>query len=159
MLLLCTAIAFRSPLLKRLDQIFRQVTDNELRHRSPLRRRIPQFYRFGCPIASIDSNRLMHSCLRPRYAFATRLARATRLRGNGIAENWRRPILARKSRGRLLERSDANADARANRLTGGDGTAYEESTDFLESGINTGLPPVSLTKPDLIVRHFRMPRD
>jgi hypothetical protein len=58
MLLLCTAIAFRSPLLKRLDQIFRQVTYYELCHRSLLRRRIRQLYRFDCPDASIDSSRL-----------------------------------------------------------------------------------------------------
>jgi hypothetical protein len=58
MLLFRTAIVFRSPLLKRLDQIFRQVTYYELCHRSLRRRRIRQLYRFDSPGASIDSSRL-----------------------------------------------------------------------------------------------------
>src|ERR1700722_9177289 len=58
MLLLRTAIAFRSSLLKRLDQVLRQVTYYELCHRSLLRRRIHQLYRFDGPDASIDSSAL-----------------------------------------------------------------------------------------------------
>src|ERR1700744_4863562 len=56
MLLLRTAIAFRSPLLKRLDQVLRQVTHYELCHRSLLRRRISQLYRLDGQDASIDSS-------------------------------------------------------------------------------------------------------
>ena len=55
MLLLRTAIAFRSPLFKRLDQVLRQVTYYELCHRSFLRRLIRQLYRFDGLDASIDS--------------------------------------------------------------------------------------------------------
>jgi hypothetical protein len=58
MLLLRTAIAFRSPLLKRLDQVLRQVTYYQLCHRSLLRRRISQFYRFDRRMLALIAVRL-----------------------------------------------------------------------------------------------------
>src|SRR5277367_1609280 len=58
MLLLCAAIAFRSPLLKCFDQIFRQVTYYKLCHRSLLRLRTSKIIPLYSPDASIDSSRL-----------------------------------------------------------------------------------------------------
>jgi hypothetical protein len=78
MLLLCAAIVFRSPLLKQLDQIFRQITYYKLCHRSLLRLRIRQLFRLYSADASIDSTG-MHGLL-----LAARSGAAHQARANGV---------------------------------------------------------------------------
>jgi hypothetical protein len=83
-------------LLKRLDQVLRQVTYYELCHRSLLRRRIRQLYRFDGPDASIDSSAL--NGLRPTLRSSC-VPWVTRLAGENLAamrevspRNGRRPF-------------------------------------------------------------------